>query len=144
MEKDYKEIQKELSNVPKNLPFHLHTLTSAGYLHAAGYNVTEQSLAEDGFAGCCIIFTPVMVLDDESNKFSGCINAMYEIRLNALVSMQFAANECNVDYRTIQRWRDSKKIIPVVMPDGKKLFPLGIVRDYAAKQGHLKNHNRWR
>ena len=68
---------------------------------------------------------------------------MFEVRANALLTMQQAAEECKVNYRTIQRWRDEKKI-PVITVEGKQLFPSGIIKDYACKQGHLMGRRLWR
>lgn len=139
-----KELKQAISGVPKNLPLYLGGLTTAGHLHSKGYNVQEQSLRDQGYKGCAIIFMPILIWDEDRKKHIGSIETMWEVRMNLLLPMQEIANECGVSYRTIQRWRDENKITPVVKEDGKQLFPAEIVADYAARQGHLKGHKCWR
>jgi hypothetical protein len=142
-DKKMEEFKKATTKVPKNLPFHLHALTTAGHLHAAGLNVTEQSFTEDGYPGCGLIFTPVMVVEDDTFEPIGTLPVMYEVRVNILMTIQRTAEQCGVDYRTIQRWRDAKKISFVEI-DGKQLFPSEIALDYAASQGHVPGRKLWR
>ena len=138
------KIRNALKKVPKGLPFFLQALTSAAHIFLTDQDeVKEQSLTEDGFTACALIFAPIYVCDDENNEYDGQLNIMYEVRANILMSMQDIANECGVDYRTIQRWRDQGEIVPVQFGD-KQLFPDGIVKDVARKKGHIKHYQRWR
>ena len=61
---------------------------------------------------------------------------MFEIRVNILLTIQEAAEECCVGYRTIQRWHDEKKT-QVFEIGGKQLFASERVKDYTAQKGHL-------
>ena len=100
-----KKLEKALANCPEGLPFFLDALTKAGHLLAAGYSVQEEAIHEEGFPGRALIFAPVLL--DEG----GYLDILFEIRCNALLTIQQAAEECGVTYRTIQRWRDEKKIL---------------------------------
>ncbi|MCP4342882.1 MAG: helix-turn-helix domain-containing protein [Desulfobulbaceae bacterium] len=110
MPNHYDEILKATSKVPKNIPAYLSMLTTAGHLHAAGYDVQESALHEDGFPCRALIFAPILIGVDGNDKIDGHLQAMFEIRVNILLTIQEAAEECGVGYRTIQRWRDEKKI----------------------------------
>ena len=125
---DQKQLEKALANNPKGLPFYLDALTTAGHLLAAGYSVQEQTDSAL-LPGQCLIFAPVLLAE------GGYINAMFEVRLNLLFTLQQAADECGVSYRTIQRWRDEKKIVCLEI-DGKQLIPSGILREAVAKMRH--------
>ena len=127
-------IKAILDKVPADTPFFLKVLCEAAHMHAAGYQVYEQTLEKDGLPGRAVIFAPVMV-EGEGGEV-GHIDSMFEIRMHPLVSIQETAWSCNVGYRTIQRWRDEGKIHPI-MKNGKQLYPLGLVQDYARKKGHI-------
>jgi len=142
MNEQYQDLNKTLSAMPSGLPFHLESLTAAGHLYAEGYAVCEKPLHDEGLYGCALIFTPVTV-ENEEKELIGYLNMMYEIRANTLLTMQQAAEECGVDDRTIQRWLDEEKIPPVTIK-GKQFFPSEIIKDYAAKQGHLPGRVCWR
>lgn len=142
MKEPSQKLQKVLDEVPKDLPYLLGILTTAGHLYTAGYNVEEHLLVDEGFPGCAVIYTPVVIYDDETEKYSH-LNLMIEVRANALLTMQQIAEECNVNYRTIQRWRDENKI-PVLPVKGKQLFPSEIVKDFAGKKGHISGRRSWR
>jgi len=129
MNKTAQDLHQILEDVPKDLPFYLDVLTTAGHLHSAGYGVDEHSLHEDGFPSRALIFAPVF-----TDK--GQIDLMFEIRVNTLNTLQMAAEDCGVNYRTIQRWRDEGHII-VFEKNGKQVVPSEIVKEYAAKKGHI-------
>ena len=97
----------------------------------------ESGLHNDGVPCRALIFAPVFIGEDDTEEIDGHLNMMFEIRVNVLMTIQEAAEECGVNYRTIQRWRDEKKV-PVFTKDGKQLFASEIVKDYAAKQGHIR------
>jgi excisionase family DNA binding protein len=84
-----------------------------------------------------------LVGDDDTGKVDSHINMMFEIHMNVLLTIREAAEQCEVGYRTIQRWRDEKKI-PVFYIKRKQFFPSEILKEFAAKQGNSKNHNRRR
>ncbi|MFA5902827.1 MAG: helix-turn-helix domain-containing protein [Desulfobacula sp.] len=130
-----KKMEKILKDVPKKLPSILGMLTTAGHLHAAKYDVKEISFAEEGAPDRTLIFTPV-IFDD-----GGHMNCMFEVRMNALLTIQQAAELCGVKYRTIQRWRDEDGL-PVFSVDGQPFFASGMVRDFAAKKGHCRSGKR--
>lgn len=136
-----KKLEKVLSEVPKGLPFALRCLTTAGHLHSNGFEVQEDTPEVD-YPGCRYIFAPLPAFEDDGS-YQGHINMMFEVRANMLVSLKDTANECNVTIRTIQRWRDEKKI-PVVTIKRKQYFPIEIAKDYAARQGHIPGRKRWR
>lgn len=131
-------IKKALKAVPQDLPFYLSILTTAGHLKAAGIpDITEEPLHDDGRPGQALIFCPVIVENEETGEIEGTIDFMIEVRANALVTIQQAAAQCGVGYRTIQRWRDEELIFPVTKSGKKQLFPLELVREVARKKGHL-------
>ncbi len=138
MTKSDKKFQGVFSKIPAGLPLHLNNLTAAGHLHAAGYAVDEHSFESEGMPSCATILTPIMISDDESGEYDSHIMAMYEVRANALLTIQQAANLCGVGYRTIQRWRDEKKISYLTLSDGKQLFPSEMLKDYATNHGRLR------
>ncbi len=143
MPNNYVEIQKSTKDVPKDIPPFLTMLTTAGHLHSAGYDVQESPLHEEGAPGRALIFTPVFLGEEGNNEIDGHLDMMFEVRVNVLLSIQDAALECNVGYRTIQRWRDEKKI-PVFEVNEKQRFASEIIKDYAAKKGHLPGRPRLR
>lgn len=129
-------LQKAIDSVPDGLPLFLNILTGAGHLYNSGYGVEEHSLVDQGLTGCALIYAPVMMYDEETKEYDGYLDFMFEVRMNILLTMQQAAEECGVNYRTIQRWRDEKKIM-VVTINGKQFLPSEMVKDYAARKGHL-------
>lgn len=143
MENNYTEIKEALKSAPSGLPVYLGMLTSAGHLHAAGYDVQEASLHEEGLHCRALILCPVLIGEGGSKKIDGHFNTMFEIRMNMLLTIQETAKECGMTYRTIQRWRDEGKI-PVFEKDGKQLFASEILKDYAARKGHLPGRPRLR
>lgn len=120
-------LEAALQDVPGNLPFYLGALTTAGHLHAAGYAVTEDQVDEAGLPGRALIFCPVL-LDD-----GGHIDAMIEVRMNVLFTLQQAASEAGVSYRTVQRWRDEGRLF-VIERDGRQFFPSGPFKEFLRAQ----------
>lgn len=139
-----KELQEILDKIPGNLPLVLSLFTGAAHMYNKGYPVQVDNLVDDGLPGCSNVFTPILLQNDETGEYEGYIKMMVEVRMNMLLTIQQVADECNVDYRTIQRWRDSSKIPVITTEEGKQLFPVEIVQDYAAKMGHIKGRLRWR
>lgn len=144
MENNYSEIQEVLKAVPKDLPFYLKVLTIAGHLLAGGTRmVKEVPLHAGGAPGRALVFTPVIIEPEKKGGQTRHLNTMVEIRFNILLTIQEAAEECGVGYRTIQRWRDEHGL-PVFPVKGKQFFASEILKEFAAKQGRSKKHNRWR
>lgn len=122
---DDKQLEKALENCPKELPFFLNALTTAGHLMAAGYEVVQEQVDPELLPGTALIFAPVLLED-------GHIDMVFEVRANVLFTIQQAAEECGVTYRTIQRWRDEKKILCFEV-GGKQLFPSAILKEQVAR-----------
>lgn len=77
-------------------------LTTAGHLQAVGYDVEEASLHNDGAPCRALIFAPILMGEDGSDEIDSHLSAMFEVRVNILLTIQQAAEECGVGYRTIQ------------------------------------------
>jgi hypothetical protein len=130
------EIEEILKSVPKDLPPFLSMLMVAGHLHAGGYQVQEARA--EGYPGRAVIFAPVILQREDGSGIEGSIDMMFEIRMNVLFTLQEAAEEANVNYRTIQRWRDEYKIPVLKRSDGKEFVPSLPLMEYAQKMGHVK------
>ena len=87
--------------------------------------------------GRALIFAPIIM----EGKQDSHIDCMFEIRMHVMLTLQQAAEEAGVGYRSIQRWRDEHGL-PVFKYGNRQMIILGILRDFAEEKGVRRRTHR--